>query len=305
VGHLLGRDLGPDEVPRAVLLGFPTDVGVRRNGGRPGAAEGPRALRRHLYRLTPDAAAPGPFSELLGKTLDAGDLAVTEDLEADQEAFGAVVAGFRARGSFVLVLGGGHESAYGHFLGHAAAGERVDVLNVDAHPDVRETKGGTGSAGGLGHSGSPFRQALDHPSGACRRYRVAGIQPWSAARAHLDLVTSRGGEWVPARALDPDRLDALFGSLLGPALVSLDLDAVDQVSAPGVSAPAVGGLSPALWLRAAWLAGRTPAVASAGIAELCPPLDRDGAAARLSAVTVWEVLRGLANRPVVAAPGRG
>jgi formiminoglutamase len=71
---------------------------------------------------------------------------------------------------------------------------------------------------------------------------------------------------------------------------------VDQAFAPGVSAPAVRGLSPELWLRAAWLAGRRPAVVSAGLAELAPALDQDGAAARLAAVTVWELLRGLAER---------
>jgi formiminoglutamase len=296
VGHLIGRALASGESPRAVLLGFPTDVGVSRNGGRPGAAEGPGAIRRILYRLTPDAGAPGPFTALLGKTLDAGDLPVSDDLDGDQEAFGAVVAGFLERGTFPVVLGGGHETAYGHFLGHVGAGQTVDVLNLDAHPDVRAVKEGPGSGAGLGHSGSPFRQALLHPSGRCRRYRVAGIQPWSAARAHLELVGARGGGWVPAADLDRARLGELFGSLQEPAMVSFDVDAVDQAFAPGVSAPAVRGLSPAVWLEAAFLAGRTPAVASAGIAELAPPLDRDDATARLAAATVWEILRGLASR---------
>jgi formiminoglutamase len=300
VGHLVGRGLAAGEPPRAVLLGFPTDVGVRRNGGRPGAAEGPDTIRRLLNRLTPDADAPERFVALLRKTLDAGDLAVTDDLERDQDAFGEVMAGFLARGSFVLVLGGGHETAFGQFLGHAAVGRPVDVLNLDAHPDVREPgegrRPGGRSGGRMGHSGSPFRQALDHPSGACRRYRVAGILPWSAARAHLDLVAARGGAWVAARDLDRARLGELFGSLGDPGMVSFDLDAVDQGFAPGVSAPAVRGLSAELWLEAAFLAGRTPAVASAGIAELSPPLDRDDAAARLAAVTAWEILRGLAAR---------
>jgi formiminoglutamase len=290
VGQLLGRDLAPGEPPRAVLLGFPTDVGVRRNGGRPGAAEGPAAIRRLLYKLTPDAGDPRRFSALLGKTLDAGDLAAGPDLERDQAGFGEHVARFLREGAFVIVLGGGHETAYGHFLGHAAAGQAVDVLNLDAHADVRELRDG------LGHSGSPFRQALDHPSGRCARYQVAGLQPWSAARAHLDLVEARGGAWIPASAVDGPRLAALFAGLRGPAMVSFDVDAVDQASAPGVSAPAVRGLSPALWLEAAHLAGRTPSVASAGIAELSPPLDVGDAASRLSAVTVWEILRGLAAR---------
>jgi len=290
VGHLLGQGLSPGARPAAVLVGFPTDVGVRRNGGRPGAAEGPAAIRRHLFRLTPDAAAPAAMTAILRRTLDAGDLATTGDLEADQAAFAGHIAPWLAQGAFVVVLGGGHETAYGHFLGHVGAGQAVDVLNLDAHADVRETKGG------LGHSGSPFRQALDHPSGLCRRYRVAGIQPWSAARAHLDLVTSRGGAWVPASELGPSRLVELFQGLQGPAMVSLDIDAVEIASAPGVSAPAVRGLSPARWLEAAHLAGRTPAVASAGLAELAPALDRDDATARLAAVTVWEILRGLGER---------
>src|SRR5438309_3423471 len=38
---------------RAVLIGFPQDQGVRRNGGRIGAAEAPKEIRRWLYRLTP------------------------------------------------------------------------------------------------------------------------------------------------------------------------------------------------------------------------------------------------------------
>src|SRR5215467_4067002 len=38
---------------RAVLIGFPQDEGVRRNGGRPGAAQAPNEIRKWLYRLTP------------------------------------------------------------------------------------------------------------------------------------------------------------------------------------------------------------------------------------------------------------
>src|SRR5439155_5881354 len=56
VGLVLGRELSGPEQARCVLVGFPADEGVRRNGGRPGAAHGPSALRRSLARLTPDPA---------------------------------------------------------------------------------------------------------------------------------------------------------------------------------------------------------------------------------------------------------
>src|SRR4051812_24066268 len=46
-------DLAALRPGRAVLVGFPQDEGVRRNHGRPGAAEAPQEIRRWLYRLTP------------------------------------------------------------------------------------------------------------------------------------------------------------------------------------------------------------------------------------------------------------
>ena len=51
LGDLLGES-GLDGA-RCVLIGFPCDEGVRRDGGRVGAAQGARALREALYRLPP------------------------------------------------------------------------------------------------------------------------------------------------------------------------------------------------------------------------------------------------------------
>jgi formiminoglutamase len=299
VGHLLSRHLAPGQAPRAVLLGFPVDEGVRRNGGRAGAAHGPAAIRRALYRMTPDAWGLEAHAGILGATLDAGDLVPSGELEADQEALGEAVAGWLERGAFPVVLGGGHETAYGHFLGYARLGRPVEILNLDAHPDVREP------VEGRGHSGSPFRQALTHPSGACRRYRVAGIEPQSAARDHLAWLEACGGRAFPAAGLDAGRLEELFGGLGAPAIATFDLDALDQAHAPGVSAPAAAGLLPGPWLAAAFLAGRTEAVSSADVCELCPPQDPDGRTARLAALTVWEMLRGLAARGGPGAPAPG
>src|SRR5438552_2655721 len=45
-------DLSALKPGRGVLIGFPQDEGVRRNHGRPGAAEAPAEIRRWLNRLT-------------------------------------------------------------------------------------------------------------------------------------------------------------------------------------------------------------------------------------------------------------
>ena len=289
LGHLLGRALAPGTAPRAVLVGFPSDAGVRINGGRPGAAEGPSAIRRSLYRLTPDAGCPA-HRALIERTVDLGDVSIEGDLEAAQQALAKVLAPVLSAGAFAIVLGGGHETAYGHFLAYALAGRTVALLNWDAHTDVRPT------IDGQGHSGSPFRQALEHPSRAATRYTVAGVQPHSAAEPHLAYVRARG-RVVPRRELSGTMIRELYAQLASPALVSFDLDLVDQAAAPGVSAPGVDGIDVPLWLEAARGAGRCPAVASADIVELSPPHDLDGRTARLAARTVWEILRGVVERP--------
>lgn len=291
VGHLLARGSAA-AAPRAVLVGFPTDVGVRRNGGRAGAAAGPRAIREVLYRMTPGGAGDDRLAGLLAHTSDLGDLATTDDLSRDQHALGEILGPHLARGAFALVLGGGHETAFGHFLGYVSAGRRVRILNWDAHADVRPP------VNGEGHSGSPFRQAIEHASGACLEYTVAGLQPHAVARAHAEYVRAHGGRCIWRAELDAERMAALSSEAGGrdDRMVSFDLDAVDQAFAPGVSAPSTGGLAVDDWLAAARLAGRNAQVRSCDIVELNPTLDRDGQTARLAALTVWTVLAGVAER---------
>lgn len=272
-----------------VLVGFPTDEGVRRNGGRPGAAHAPAEIRRWLNRLTPDARDPVRFTALLEHTADLGDVALTGNLDADQAALGEVVGGLLELGRFVIVLGGGQEVAFGHFLGYVAAGLRPEILSWDAHPDVRPLRDR------LAHSGSPFRQALEHASRAARRYTVAGLQPHAVAASHLEYVR-RHGRAVFRDDVTPTMMRELYARLEAPAMVSLDIDAVDQSSAPGVSAPTTGGFTVPEWLSAAFQAGRHVAVRSVDLAELNPVHDRDGQTARLTALTVWHVLRGFAAR---------
>jgi formiminoglutamase len=294
LGHLLGRQAAAG--PRAVLVGFPSDVGVRRNGGRPGAAAAPAEIRRYLARLTPDARAGAAFVELLEHTQDLGDVALSGDLERDQQSLATLLAGPLADGTFVIVLGGGHETAYGHFLGYVLAERAVAILNWDAHPDVRALKDGQG------HSGSPFRQALEHPAKLCRGYRVAGLLPQSTAAAHLAYLADHAASQVWRDELTAAQVARLYELADGPTLASFDIDAVDQAFAPGVSAPATGGMDVDLWLAAAYQAGRCPQVTSCDIVEMNPNYDRDGQTARLAALTVWHILRGLAARQPDAPP---
>lgn len=291
VGHLLAGSEVPDHDLRAVILGFPSDEGVRRNGGRPGAAEGPDAIRRMLYGMTPDAETPGEHKQLLEQTRDLGNFKLEKTLEQSQENFGEIVSAYLQKGTVPVILGGGHETAFAHFFGYIAARLKTAVLNFDAHADVRPLKEGKP------HSGSPFRQAIEHPAEICDRYLVAGLQPCTAAASHLTYIRENGGSCVFREDTTLTSVPQIFHDHYSDRLmVTFDMDAVDQAYAPGVSAPCANGLQPDLWMTAAYLAGRNEKVTSFDLSEVNPPYDRDGQTARLGALTIWHFLLGLSHR---------
>jgi formiminoglutamase len=280
---------------RAVLLGFPQDEGVLRNGGRVGAAEAPAEIRRWLGRMTPwDGESGADLSRF--PPLDAGDISIGGSLEETQAALGEVVAGFLSAGMVPILLGGGHETAFGHYLGYVAAGRPVGIINLDAHLDLRPL------IDGKGHSGSPFRQALEHSTQPLpgQRYVCLGAQPHAVSREHWQYAQERGCVVRWRDELQPSLSHHLAGELArlgGKVFVTLDADVVQLADVPGVSAPNPSGLPGRAVLQAVRLAGRSDAVSSFDLVEINPRFDRDGQSARWAALVIWNFLLGLISRP--------
>jgi formiminoglutamase len=280
-----------------VLIGFSQDEGVRRNGGRVGAAAAPAEIRRSLYALASWDGCRDVDLRRLG-LLDVGDMRVTSDLEASQVALGEVVAAVLAAGAVPIVLGGGHETAFGHYLGYANLRRPVAVVNLDAHLDVRPC------LDGRGHSGSPFRQMREHPGQPLpgKRYTCLGAQTFSVSRDHAEYVQSAGGTigWacdVRGRLVDDVAKNCSSAAADGwQVYVSVDCDVICAAEVPGVSAPNPLGLSGVELCAAALVAGESSAVASFDVVEINPSLDRDGQSSRCAALIVWHFLAGLANR---------
>ena len=230
----------PGAEPGVTLAGFACDAGVARNGGRIGAAEGPAALRRALGNLA---------WHRRGRAWDAGDVLCEGDgLEAAQAELGALVARLLGEGQLPIVLGGGHEVAFGTFLGlaeHAGRSSpapRLAVVNVDAHLDLRESPRPT--------SGTPFRDVARECErrGWSFRYLCLGVDEDANTGALLDGAARLGAAFLPDRTLlerGPGwARDAVGAFLEGADAVhlSVDLDALPASAAPGVSAPAARGL---------------------------------------------------------------
>jgi formiminoglutamase len=286
---------------RAVLIGFPQDEGVRRNDGRVGASQAPTEIRKWLYRLTPwqlNADVDLAQADLL----DVGNVRIEGSLEDTQATLGRIVGELLKVSAFPIILGGGHETAYGHYLGYVAASRPVAIINLDAHLDVRPL------ADGLGHSGSPFRQAIEHASHPLpgHRYTCIGASNSGVARNHYRFVKDRGGCVIPQSAVEQQGLATHFESACrayhsqsgSGVMVSLDADLAHMSDVPGVSAPNVHGVPGRQLIETAFLAGRSPGVTSFDLVEINPVFDRDGQSARWASLVIWNLLAGLVSRPL-------
>ncbi|HXC16270.1 MAG TPA: formimidoylglutamase [Holophagaceae bacterium] len=270
-----------------VLLGLCNEVGILANGGRPGAAEGPKAFRAAFGRL--------PVRALQGRRLlDAGDIPASAPYEAFLEGAEAVVAEAVRVGALPIVIGGGHDCSYGAYRGLAATG-RAAVLAVDAHLDVRPEHGP--------NSGNPFFRMIEAGLEGSDLAQV-GLQRFVNSEEHETWLRLKG---ATLQFLEPGRETEAVGTAKGAlaafaqrqprVLATFDLDAIQAAHAPGVSALNPWGLDASAALAIAKACGACPAVAAFDLMELAPPLDRDGQTAKLAAFLVAAFLEGVASRP--------
>lgn len=277
---------------RAVaLIGFCSEEGIKRNLGRPGAAEGPGAIRKALASL--------PVHHPL-QLLDAGDLhCLPAELEQAQQELSLAIRKLVSRNIFPIVLGGGHEVSFGHFAGlHAQfPDQKIGIINLDAHFDNRIPPGGSVN------SGTGFWQieqllAGKHPM----QYLALGIQQMSNTKELFLRADKSGIQYVSARDFRPDRWPQIsqtitdFCARADRIYLTIDLDVFAQGFAPGVSAPNPRGIYPDSFfedcLQLIFGSGK---VISMDIAELSPPFDRQEQTARLAAWLIFEVLAQLSS----------
>ncbi len=275
-----------------VVIGYPTDAGVRANLGRTGSADGPAALRTACANL------PVPTSHAL---FDAGDVIGTgDDVESWQSSLAAAVAAVRAGGGTPLVLGGGHDQAFGHWLGTVRAasdGAVVGCINFDAHIDMRSLPGGRAN------SGTPYSQvhAWSVAHGRPFKYLVLGMQPPHNTPALIHVACGAGAQLVDADAFHPGQEASLlqlidrFVASVDLVCLSIDLDVFSAAASPGVSAPSPMGIAPDATFRT--VVRRIAAsgkIAGIEIAECAPSLDIGGRTARLGAAVIDTIVRSFA-----------
>jgi formiminoglutamase len=281
--HQMVKPLSPGCEPGIVLIGFACDEGVRRNGGRIGAKDGPRAIRAALANLAWHQHFP---------VYDAGDVRCDDgDMEGAQSRLAEVVANTIRAGHRPLVLGGGHETAWGTFQGIVAAkpGANLGVINIDAHFDLRADE--------PGNSGTPFNQIAKWCEKNRRpfRYQAIGIAAASNTPALFQRATSLHVDWVPEAALHPragtgafDRLSTFINSVEVLHL-SIDLDVLPASTMPAVSAPNARGVGIDYVESLLGVIVDEGKVAAVDLVELNPRYDIDGHGSRVAARIAYQV----------------
>ncbi len=260
------------ESAQVAFIGLPDDTGVLMNGGRVGAAEGPRAFREALARYGALHASGTNWPTVA----DVGDITPGESLDETHDRVTEAVSAMLDLGVFPIGIGGGHDLTFPFVRAVAARQDPMVGVYLDAHLDVRAEQG----------SGMPFRRLVEDCS--VRELHVHGLDPLANTTEHLSWFQANGGRVDSFTPEDPWPLGDLF--------VSFDLDVIDQAHAPGVSANNPCGWSSSLADRWALAAGRCERVRCFDIMELNPQFDEGGRTARLAARLFLSFLRGFAER---------
>ncbi len=152
-----------------VLLGIPEDIGVRANFGKPGTSRAWKTTLSSLVNIQVNQFNDPKNLILLGEVdcnplmkraslIDESDPnyhAKLGDLvkETDQ-LVSEIIAKIVGSGKIPIIIGGGHNNAYGNIKGSAKALKKpLNVLNIDAHTDLRQLE--------HRHSGNGFSYAIE------------------------------------------------------------------------------------------------------------------------------------------------
>lgn len=141
-----------------VLLGIPEDIGVRANAGIAGASTTWKSALMAFLNIQSNRFLSGEEVLVLGhfEIEEPKDLSIiglrNKVAEIDYLVY-PIIEKIVSAGKIPIVIGGGHNNAYPIIKGTSLAKKQaIDVLNIDAHADLRKQEGR--------HSGNGFTYAL-------------------------------------------------------------------------------------------------------------------------------------------------
>lgn len=265
-----------------VLHGFAVDEGVRRNKGRLGAKDAPDIIRKNMSNfpvILPD------FSLLDFGNITCGD----GNLENTQNNLAKNVSKVLLKGGKSMVLGGGHELTYAHYLGVKTAfpEQKIGIINIDAHFDNRQPENGVGASSGTG-----FWQIAQE--GEIHSLHI-GVQRNSNTLKLFDTAHQYGMKYILADELFFENLPSIY-QRINDLIESVDyvylticMDVFNASIAPGVSASAYNGIfADATFMHFYRHILKNDKLLALDVAEVNPTYDIQDRTARLAATLMNE-----------------
>lgn len=300
-----------------VVSGVPFDGTA---SSRPGAAEGPRAVRQaslvHSSNLTSlgqwrmlDTRTGQIFRYRAPQVADVGDLHVypTDTVRT----FQAVAAESRRLGRSaprLIFLNGDHSCTFPTFAGFRAGrldrgAARVGFINIDHHFDF----GNWSTLHGPLYHGSNSRRISEIPQMRPEDMAFVGVGDVTKHDQYQGLIDG-GFHVVPGHQIVRDGAAAALrplieelGSRCDTIYVSLDIDVLDSASATGTGHVTMGGIAIGHLLDI-YEALRALPVGAVDVAEVAPRYDPSGATAQIVARLLFEFLFRTECAPSQLAP---
>jgi arginase family enzyme len=232
---------------RFAIIGIGEDIGPRANLGRGGAVDAFEATMSQFCNFQSNQFLDGKLCLVLGQIhtqdlqlpADADTYDLRDNVDKLDKRVIAITTVIIAAGLEPIVIGGGHNNAYGLLMATKAASKRpVAAVNLDPHSDFRPREGR--------HSGNGFSYAA--ASGALAYYHVLGMHELKNSQQTLEQLSAFGGKWhsfqsiwirqelTLKQAIDEIVTDLNASGL--PVAIELDLDTI--INMPSSASTAAG-----------------------------------------------------------------
>lgn len=271
------------EQSNIVIIGCPQDEGVKRNGGRIGAALAPDAIRREFYRLT-------TFG-IHHRICDLGNVELRGSLEETHDNLTNVVKKVLEDKKKIIILGGGNDISYanGRAMSESFGAGNWLGVNVDAYFDVRTDQPRS--------SGTPYRQLLEEKLIRNDYLYEIAFQPQLVSPVYYRYLQNLGVNMVSVDQLrSRETADLELRELMRQkfihhsqsltAFFAFDLHAVRSSDAPGTSVPSPIGLRSGEFLNLVQFAAKLVNTKIIEFTEVNPNFDVDNRTTKLVAVAM-------------------
>jgi len=265
---------------------------------REGAESGPDAVRRAITEASVhidhwDFDFDGPLlNDGALQAFDLGDVSTRPDEAAgNRDNIETVTRAVREAGA-VPILIGGDDSVAIPFMRGLDGGEKLNILQIDAHIDWRDDIAGER----LGYS-STMRRASELASVASMAQ--VGIRAvGSARRAEVETAGAWGSRLVTVAEARRIGVEAVAAALPrdGSLLIHIDCDSMDPGICPGINALSPGGFAFDEMTTLIAAAMRDRKLAGFSIVEFQPAADVNDMSATIVGRLVSHVLGHLARR---------